>query len=266
MRRRNPFSAIVLAAAAAIAGCGTAEIASYWRSGDIVFFTPGSRWPGSSFEEKRVTGTVCNDSEYIYIGLRTADPGMQRLLVRGWITWWFDSKGGSKKTFGVHYPAPPLGERPAPGEEDVPASIAERQLPRSSPTELELYSSEKEHQRMSILATGGIEAGFRRERDTLVYEIRIPLNPGSTHPFGIGAGMGSVVGVGAETSDYRAPADLPIERPEGEGEPEGGFGGRRTGGRGRGGPRQNAGSRGEQINFWMKVRLATADAPSHASP
>ncbi|HTY57905.1 MAG TPA: hypothetical protein VMF59_03770 [Bacteroidota bacterium] len=266
MRRQNSFGTMVLAAAAALAGCGTAEIASHWKSSDIEFFARGSRWPVSSFEEKRVTGTVCNDSEYIYIGLRTADPGMQRLLVRGGITWWFDSKGGSRKTFGVHYPAPPPGERSAPGEEDVPAPIAERQLPRSSPTDIELYSGEKEHQRMSILATGGIQAGFRRERDTLVYEIRIPLTAGSTHPFGIGAGTGSVIGLGAETSDYRASADLPVERPEGEGEPEGGFGGRRTGGRGRGGPRPGAGPRGEQINFWMNVRLATGDAPLRASP
>jgi hypothetical protein len=245
--------------AAVVAGCGTAEIASRWRSSDV---------PAPAFNEKSMTGTVCNDSEYLYIGVRTTSPGMQRLLEREGVTWWFDAQGGSKKTFGIHYPIRLQGERPKGGDEgdDAPPGFGDRQTPRKPPTDLDLFFGEKEHQRMSLLATGGIEAGFHRERDTLVYEIRIPLNPGATHPFGIGARGGTVIGLGAETSDYKSPTDLPIERPEGEGEPEGGFGGRRSGGARRGGPRPDSGPHGEQLNLWMKVRLATGESPLKTSP
>jgi len=55
--------------------------------------------------------------------------------------------------------------------------VAEHGSNAKSPTELELFTGENEHRRMSILATGGIEAGFHRERDTLVYELRVPSMP-----------------------------------------------------------------------------------------
>jgi hypothetical protein len=135
----------------------------------------------------------------------------------------------------------------------------EREEPVTSPAELELFTGENEHLRMSIIATGGIEAGFRRERDTLVYELRVPLSASATHPFGIGAGRGAVIGLGVVTSTLRGATELPIDRHETDGEPERGFGGRRSGGgggRGRGGSSPEAGPRTEQLNLWMKVRLA----------
>jgi hypothetical protein len=258
---RRHFGSYVIAAAAVIVGCGTSEIVSRWRSNEFVFLAPGSRWPASAstFDDRRIPGTVCNDSEYIYIGLRTTNPDVQKLLQREGITWWFDGDGGSKKRFGIHYPLTLPRQRPRPGEGEGDAATAfgERGFNAKSPTELELFTGENEHQRMSLLATGGIDAGFHRERDTLVYELKVPLNAGATHPFGIGARWGAVIGLGAVTSDIRGAADLPIDRPEGEGESEGGFGGRRGGaGRARGGSRPDGGPRTEQVNLWVRVRLA----------
>ena len=254
---------ILAAATMLVAGCGTTEIASHWRSDELVFLAPGSRWPASAstFDDRRMTGTVCNDSEYIYIGLRTTNLDMQKLLQREGITWWFDGDGGSKKKFGIHYPVTLPRQSPQPGKDewDAAPAFAEHGSNAKSPTELELFTGENEHRRMSILATGGIEAGFHRERDTLVYELRVPLNAGAAHPFGIGASGGAVIGLGAVTSDIRGSADLPIDRPEGEGEPEGGFGGRRGGGGGgrpRGGSRPEGGLRTDQLNLWMRVHLA----------
>ncbi len=257
MKRRRHYGSIALAAAL-LAGCGTAEIASRWKTGEFIFLGPGSRWPASAsvFDDRRMTGTVCNDSEYLYIGLRTASRDVQRLITREGITWWFDSEGGAKRTFGIRYPVP-AGRRPADeGEGDIPT--AEREIPSKPPAELDLFTGEKEHQRMSLLATGGIEAGFHRERDTLVYEMKIPLAAGAVHPFGIGTRTGGVIGLGAVTSNDRETLDLPVERPEGEGESEGGFGGRRSGGGGRGRSRTPDNPRMEQLNIWAKVHLATA--------
>ena len=248
-----------------LAGCGTTEITSHWRSSDSDFYGPDAGWATSTFDDRRLSGTVFNDSEYVYVGLRTNNRELQRLVLHEGITWWFDRDGGGKKSFGVHYPVAAPGQRPQEGAEErevAPPSL-ERPMDQEevmkAPAELELFTGENEHQRMSILATGGIEAKFHRQRDTLVYELRVPLAPGAKHPFGISARPGALIGLGAVTSDIRGAADLPIDRPEGKGEPEGGFGGRRGGGgggRARGVSRPEGGPRTDQLNLWMRVHLA----------
>jgi hypothetical protein len=252
---------------ALLAGCGTTEIASHWRSRDPGFSESGAGWPASpsTFDDKRISGAISNDSEYIYIRFRTTNRDMQRLVLREGITWWFDREGGGKKLFGIRYPVAAPGQRPPDGtdeREGAPPLMErpmDREEPVKAPTELELFTGENEHQRMSILATGGIEAGFHRQRDTLVYELRVPLTAGQAHPFGIGVSRGALIGLGAVTSAIRGTSDPPVDRQEPEGEPEGGFGGRRSGGGGgrpRGGTRPDAGPRSEQLNLWIKVRLA----------
>jgi hypothetical protein len=250
------------AAVTLLAGCGTTEIASNWRSSDPGFYGPDARRAATTFDDRRISGTVFNDSEYVYIGLRTNNRELQRLVVHEGITWWFDREGGGKRSFGIHYPVAAPGQRPREGteERDVAPPSLERPMDREelmkSPAELELFMGENEHQRMSILATGGIEAKFHMQRDTLVYELRVPLAPGATHPFGIGVSRGGAIGLGAVTSSLRGAADLPFDRQEKEGEPEGGLGGRRGGGRARPGSRPEGGPRTEQLNLWMRVRLA----------
>ncbi len=255
---------LLAAALMLLAGCGTTEIASRWGSGDPGFY---ARVVTSTFDDKRLSGTIFNDSEYVYIGLRTNDRELQRLVLHEGITWWFDREGGGKRSFGVHYPvvAPGLRQQEGTEERDVAPPSLERPMDReeimNAPAELELFTGENEHQRMSILATGGIEARFHRERDTLVYELRVPLAAGAMHPFGIGANRGAVIGLGVVTSSLRGATDLPVDRQEKEGEPEGGLGGRRIGGGGgrpRGGSRPEAGPRTDQLNLWMRVRLAVS--------
>jgi hypothetical protein len=268
MTAKNICSLWLFAAAMTLlAGCGTTEVASHWRSRDLDFSGSGIGLPASpsTFDDKRISGAIFNDSEYIYIGLRTTNREMQRLVLREGITWWFDREGKGKKSFGVHYPVAATGGKPPDGGEErdgAPPPMERpmnREDPVKAPTELELFTGENEHQRMSILATGGIEAGFRMQRDTLVYELRVPLTAGQTHPFGIGVSRGALIGLGAVTSAIRGASDLPIDHQEKEGEPEGGFGGRRSGGGGgrpRTGSRPDVGPRGEQLNLWIKVRLA----------
>ncbi len=239
------------------AGCGTSEIASRWRSSDAPFGGPGARWPAPAYSERRMTLTVCNDSEYAYIGLRTTDRGTQELILRQGILWWFDSEGGTKRTFGVRYPPAPLPRNPGDGsgDRDELAPPPGRGVDRAEPKEIELYSGETSHERMSILATGGIEAGFHRERDTLVYVLRIPLAAGATHPFGIGVKRGALLGLGAVTAEGKGSAEIPAAGRASEEEPEGGFGGRRTRPGGMSEGRTEERLRGDQMNLWFKVRL-----------
>ena len=247
------------AAAAVLAGCGTTEVASHWRESGAVLSGSGSGWPSSAtvFEDRRMSAAVFNDSEYVYVGLRTTNVDVQRLLLRRGITVWFDNQGGAKKSFGIHYPLTPQAPRFRDEGEDIPPQMEREDLTKV-PRELELFTSENVHQRMSILAAGGIEPRIHRQRDTLVYELRVPLTPDATHPFGIGAHRGAVIGLGAVTPDISVAPDISVDRPEGEGEPEGGFGGRRSGGgRGAGGARPDAAVyRAGEVSIWMKVRLA----------
>jgi hypothetical protein len=242
-----------------LAGCGTTEIASSWHESAVGIPGPGAA--ASTFGDRRISGTLDNDGEYVYLALRTNNRDLSRLILREGITLWFDGGGGGKKSFGVRYPLPLPGRSPggrSDGSEAVPSQI-DREEPVQPTQELELFSGENEHQRMSILATGGIEARVRRQIDTLVCEFRIPLAPGAVHPFGIGAKPGTPLGLGVVTANLKETPDLPVERADGEGEPEGGFGGRRTGGaggRGRGAGRPDAGDRTDQLSLWLKVHLA----------
>jgi hypothetical protein len=249
-----------------LAGCGTTEIASRWRGIDPDTSRPGAGGSASIFDDRRLSGSIFNDGEYVYIVLRTNNRELQQFVLREGITWWFDREGKGKKSFGIHYPVAATGGKPPDGGEErdgAPPPMERpmnREDPVKAPTELELFTGENEHQRMSILATGGIEAGFHMQRDTLVYELRVPLTAGQTHPFGIGVSRGAVIGLGAVTSTVRGATDLPVDRQGTEGEPEGGFGGRRSGGgsggRARGGSNQAAGPQTGQLNLWMRVRLA----------
>jgi len=253
--------ALLLPAALTIlAGCGTSEITSRWRSADAVFTGPGARWPAPVYSDRRMSLTVCNDSEYAYVGLRTTDRGTQELILRQGILWWFDSEGGTKRTFGVRYPpaAPARSAGDGTGDRDDIPPPPGRGGDRAAPLDLELYSGETAHERMSILATGGIEAGFHRERDTLVYALRIPLAPGAIHPFGIGARRGTLVGLGAVTIEGTSAPEVPPAGRASEGEPEGGSGGfgtRRTRPGEMGGGRPEERFRGDQLNLWFKVRF-----------
>jgi len=245
VRSRRPW--LCLAAAAIIAGCGTTEITSRWHTGDAGPSQGGAGGgPASTFDDRRLNGTVSNDAEYFSLRLRIVNPDVQRIVMHDGITWWFDSEGGAKRSFGIRYPL--SAPRPAGGGEAQDAGG----LLLNSPGEIELFAGEKEHQRMSILATGGIEAAVRWQGDTLVYDLRVPLTASAVHPFGIGAGRGSFIGVGAVTTATQAGAEPPIGRQDNDG--EGGFGGGRTGG----GSRPSGGPRTQPLNLWIKVRLATA--------
>lgn len=110
-------------------------------------------------EDKRTSVAVFNDSEYVYIGLVTADRDLQRLITRAGVTWWFDREGGDKKTFGVHYPIfsrPPAPQEGEPGEGEAPPEDARGEDRRSDSGEMDVYTSGEEHPvRMTAAATAG---------------------------------------------------------------------------------------------------------------
>lgn len=247
-----------------LVGCGTSTIASRWKGQDVLMGRNEQGWLASAAptEDKRVSVAVYNDSEFVYIGLVTADRDLQRLITRTGITWWFDRDGGDRKAFGVHYPlftrpqGPPENE---PADGDAPPGDMRAEERRNDSGEMDVYTAGEDHPvRMSVAATAGIEASVHVARGTLSYVLKVPLSDRGTHPFALNAAPGTNIGVGAETAFRR-----PVQASGGEGRRPGGggmSGGRRGGGGGRGGRSQGQsdnGARPEALQAWLKVQLAT---------
>jgi hypothetical protein len=272
MKTRKPvpplyrFILSLLTGLAFFAGCGGEEIKSHWRSREVAIDGRNTGWfaPAVSVNDELTSVVAFNDGEFLYVGLRTANRDLQRLILRQGITWWFDREGGDDKKFGFRYP---VGGKMSPGnwsgENDVSEGEGERDLQQLNSTELDLYAAgDREPQRMTKMGTGGIDARFHRSRDTLYYEIQVPLSESGVHPFAIGALPGGKIGVGLETVHGR-----PQEGPSGESMERGGGseGGRGMGGRGGGGgrgrgagrtPRPDGGSTPSPIKVWARVQLA----------
>jgi len=266
-RRRHYGPWFLLIIGAAIAGCGGIEITSRWKDRDVPVDGQNTGWFSSAvtLKDQRAAIVVANDGEYLYVGLRTADQGLQRLIMRTGITWWFDREGAEHKEFGVRYPVgrgdflpPPAGE----GDGGEAGQEVTRTPPELNTAELDIYvSGEGQHQRMSKLAAGGIDARLRRSRDTLYYELVVPLAESGSHLFALGVKPGTAIGIGAETGLERSREIQPREEGSRGGTPEGRPGGRggRGGGMGRGGGRargENVGTRPDPLSVWMKVQLA----------
>ena len=135
----------------------------------------------------------------------------------------------------------------------------------SASGDVDIYgAAESDHERMTLMQTGGIDARFQITNGILVYEMKIPLADNGDHPFAIGTKPGSTIGIGFETS-----AGLTSLRPQldNSGDADGGRssegrggGMGRRGGGGRGMPL--TGSRAEPINVWAKVTLSEREPSS----
>ena len=236
----------------------TQELTSAWRQVDLEIDGNDAEWPGGAalMVDAPIAVGVSNDSEFLYVRIRTSDRGTGTQLLFGGLTVWFDSTGGTRKSFGVKYPigtAPPesgRGERgvdrqrgsgggmpPPPdtaGAEGGRGQGQGRGGPQVDPgkvvpARLELLGAKKEDLKAFSLdeAPAGIRAGISRVENTLVLELRVPLARSSEGPYGIGVDPGAIIGLGFETGK--------IERPKMSGGPGGGgMGG--PGGGGMGGP------------------------------
>jgi hypothetical protein len=249
-----------------IAGCGAVQIKSRWRTADDVIDGKSTGWffSATAIDDSRASVVALNDEEYLYIGLTTTDRDLQRLVIHDGVAVWFDRDGGSKKTFGIR---PVALERPMrPMEEGREAGFKITD-PSHEPSatgfdELEVYTSgEDQPQRMATLAAGGVYMRYHRSRDTLFYEVRVPLAESGAHPFAISAKPGATLGVGLETSMSRTTQRFTGEGEEGGTRPEGGIGGRRGGGMGRGREgrprdRLEGSARPDPFEIWCKLELA----------
>jgi hypothetical protein len=259
----------------AISGCGTTmHLPSHWPDQTVVVDGKNSEWDRTYLidDNKLVIGFV-NDSSFVYLLLATNDRPLAMSMRRG-LTVWFDVHGGDDKTFGIHYPMGGMISREghsSEGEKDELVFDPADQL-TNPPTELEILGPGKEDRhRMQIMETGGILAKFSLSGNSFIYEMRVPLAQGDQYPFAIHSNVGSVIGLGLETSQGRSERKGESRRKGGgigdasedEGD-EGAYGAGGMRGAGRGGERGGYGQGGTRessgpLNVWMKIKLVPKD-------
>jgi hypothetical protein len=258
-----------------LAGCNTQEIQSGWRDREIVIDGNGEEWNNalaSYFDESRVLLGVANDSSHLYLRLSTSDRGLQRQLLHGGCTVWFDAKGGENKALGLNFPfggqmmpPPRLGERgPGPGSEPLQPVMRDGQLAgmlqeAQQFVEILRPGSAQESRVITLTEVNlmDIELAMSASKNLLVYELKIPLvSNDDDYPFVVAPKGKKTIGVG-----FAAAEEADHDMPPGKG--PGGFGGHGGGGPGGnfpgggGGMPPPGGKKHRSFELWTKVTLAS---------
>jgi hypothetical protein len=252
-----------------LTGCsGGLKLTSDWQQGEMNIDGGDSEWQRGLYYDKEsdMVYGVRNDDKQVYIFLKTQNRSTQMQIMRQGLTVWFDREDGKNQTFGIKYPMSQheahAGYSPDTNDERLP-SFLDQAFP-----ELEIIGPRKEDiQRFSPLEAPGIRVKLGRTRETLVYELRVPLTKTSEHPFAIEPISGRRVGIEFETGDFKAEQRKGgmrmgggHERGEEMGEDnsaeEGSVGGRRPRGGGNQGDRFGNSEKTKQMELWLSVQLA----------
>ncbi len=247
-------------------GCRTMELVSTWKDSELYIDRDSSEWQQSPVEiEDKISLSVSNDRDYLYLSLTTHDHEIQRKMLLQGLTVWFDREGGKEKRFGIRYPLGLFGrgfgfER---SRYDSPESNPRERFDFTQ-SELEIIGpGEGERQRFPIKGAKGIDVKIDTTGKIFHYRLKVPLWDTREHPYAMIVKAGQTIGVGIDTGS-------PEERfgqhgISGIGDGPGNFPGGRRGGA----PPQGLGGRGTRgsrqelltsIKIWMKVRLATRES------
>jgi hypothetical protein len=251
-------------------GCsGGLKITSDWQQGEMIIDGSDSEWQNDLYYDKEsdMAYSVRNDDRYVYVFLKVQNRSTQMQILRQGLTVWFDREDGKHQVFGIHYPmshqGPPAGFSPDSSEEKF-LTFPEQTFP-----ELEIIGPKKEDiQRFSPLEVPGIQVKLGRTRETLVYELRVPLKKASGYPFAIEPISAHRIGIEFETGEFRdgqnksrmnegrgldRGGEMGEENPLNGGSPGRGRGSR---GGGRQGGRLGNFEKTKQVELWLSVQLA----------
>lgn len=248
------------------AGCGGEEIDSRWRDREIMIDGDASEWRGTeqySDDDKGVRFAVFNDGEYLYICFTTWNTRtQQQILVRG-LTVWFDAEGGDDRVYGIEFPMTKGPEelrrmRETTSRDRVRA--IEELLIQSRSEMIVGRSEDSEWQWMFVedAVELGIEAVLDMDNRILVYELKVPITGGQGFPFPEGLADGGIAGVGFEMGRIdleEMRENMMQERPQGARGGGGKMGGGMRGGGMSSGTRE---AMTEELEAWMKIKLAVA--------
>jgi hypothetical protein len=255
------------------AGCSKpVEVQSRWPDHEIIIDGNDDEWGSATIysTEAKVSLTLINDNEKLYLRLYSRDRDVQMQILSGGLTIWFDPDHDKKKIFGIHFPmrrehmdmGMPMGEIKEP--EDMEYMINE------SFDELELLYPEIEESHRFLLPAArihGIEAKLSFSKGNLVYELKVPLVQSEEHKYAVRTNeqSDSVIHIGFETAeiDREAMKEKMQEHMERDGGqmPEQGSGMPPAGGNmpmPPGGGPPGMGKMAEPLDLWIAVKLASA--------
>jgi hypothetical protein len=246
-----------------IAGCNAVEIESIWVDHKItVDGLRGSDWDGVMLKinDQPVGVGFQNDDDYLYLLFTTYDRDLQREILIGGLTIWFDSSGGDDKIFGIHFPLTTeqkkLSETPGLEEEKFQDEGARFEKTQFNVTDMDITGPSREKkQRVNVNQLKQIEAKIDVSGGNLTYELRVPFRDVGLDPYFIGTKAGNTIGVGIETSERlkERPTEFERRRRDAEELPPG----LRDGGAGNSERETPYGAnQKEPMSFWAKIKLA----------
>ena len=256
-------------------GCtGGLKLTSDWQQREMVIDGSDAQWQRGLYYDKETDMVygVRNDEKYLYVFIKTVNRSTQMQIGKQGLTVWFDREDGKNQTFGIHYPMSRQESRtgfaPDTNEETL-HSFLDQEYP-----ELEIIGSKKqERQRFSALEAPGIRVKLGRTRETLMYELRVPLNKTSEQPFAIEPALSNRIGIEFETGEFkpgqlkggmRAAGGRELGEGSGEGNPEEQDdigGGRRPRAGGNQGGRFGSMEKTKRMELWLSVQLAKPVSP-----
>ncbi|OGU26007.1 MAG: hypothetical protein A2X66_09790 [Ignavibacteria bacterium GWA2_54_16] len=259
-------------------GCGsTLELPSRWADTRIQIDGNLRDWVDSTtfVEKDGIRCGVMNDTENVYVCMMSSTPNVGRQLIMRGMTIWFDPNGGEKKIIGVRFPVGAMrpgmmrpemrDRRPTEARARAPEERRQRfdEIEREALQEFEfLGPGADDRQRVLRIQGQGVEFHITATPERFVYEMKIPLEYSSRHPYAVESYAGSMIGVGFDSSLQERAIGGASNGESPEGVPPGGV---RAGGRGgRGGGMPGGmrpggmlqGGTDATFSFWTHVRLA----------
>jgi len=272
----TPFL-LTLFAMVSLGGCEKPiELNSKWRNFEITIDGKDNEWGGATIyaEKEKVSLTILNDSDYMYIRINSRDHSVQTQVLGMGFTLWFDPNDGKNKTFGIHFPLGMhnIGMPMMAGNHQVNQGEIIQQMLARLTDEMEILGpGEKNTLRISLAEAKehGINVGLDCSSGNLVYELKVPFVQGEDHLFAIGLkvtefGTNRTIGIGFETPEIDMEGMKKNMEEKGMGMPTGGSGmppggmpgggmphGGMPGGEMHGGPEMP-----KRLQLWTTVKLA----------
>lgn len=242
MNIRN-FSALLLVLSCIICqGCSrTADLASTWPSRPVIIngrYTDFGDATAYYDDKQRVTFSLYNDNDYVYICLISRNRELESRLMESGLMVWFGPDPGKAKTLGIRFPigmkamGMSLEEgmdrvrdradgQEESGTEDEKARERQRAKERDFEKrldalvglqeELEVISGPGQAKEppvklsLEAAAKQGIEAMLGRQNGYFVYELKVPLEKNGRYQYGIGVKRGMPLAFSIEMAPMSGP-------------------------------------------------------------
>jgi hypothetical protein len=256
-----------------VTGCKSTEIPCRWAENEMVIDGAADDWKDMQltyFEDHNMILGVGNDTENLYLLLRTNDMNLVRTIGMSGITIWLNEEGKKDKNLSVNFRGgPTMAELSEAGLIDT--TRTNHQMPQMRPgmespmnnregqrTQLKVIDKKLEHEDIiALTGANGPEIGYGIDQGLVVYELRMPLGEHMVDYYRFNAIPGNEICINAEWGGKP-------ERPQGMGGGMRGGSGRGGGGMPGGGPPGGGGPGGmrgqmqtSEGDIWIKTVLAT---------